>query len=224
MNLALLSIRTRLDNSLIPGKGDLIRSIRSNFPRDYEALDLAPASVNAFNSTQQPFRRIVLDRHGTPTATAFYSVSADADSQQDGIFGAEEGFNMITRYSPANATAALVTAALSAQTLYWVMESGRSGNPFAVLPCDLPIGPSNVNWNILCTRRGTPPFSYNVAKNDMIVSRASARHPEFQELFGVWKNHSTVGECGRMRDVIQFILGSDPLAGGAPSSVTCPNP
>ena len=126
--------------------------------------------------------------------------------------------------APQPGIAANRTAALSAQTLYWVMESDRSGNPFAVLPCDLPFGPSNVNWNILCTRRGTPPFSYNVAKNDMIVSRASARHPEFQELFGVWKNHSTVGECGRMRDVIQFILGSDPLAGGAPSSVTCPNP
>ncbi|MBL8241689.1 MAG: hypothetical protein JNM66_29960 [Bryobacterales bacterium] len=223
VNLFLLSIQTRLEFSLIPERWNIIRELRrSALPRDDEALDLAPASVASFNLSQNRFRRVVLDRHGTSTATAFYTVSADADTQQDGVFGAEEGFNMIDSYTAQNANSALATSVLAGKVLYSVMERDLSGNPFAVLPCDFTAGPTSVNWNVLCTLRG--PLQLRYVKNDLIVTRASARHFEFQELFGVWKNHSTAGECGRMRDAVQFILGSDPLAGGAPSTLACPVP
>lgn len=223
VNLFLLSIQTRLEFSLIPERWNIIRELRRNaLPRDDEALDLAPASVASFNSLQNRFRRVVLDRHGISTATAFYTVSADADTQQDGVLGPEEGFNMIQRYTSASASSALAKAVVAGKLLYTVMENDRSGNPFVVLPCDFTAGPSSVNWNVLCTLRG--PLQMRYVKNDLIVTRASARHSEFQELFGVWKNHSTAGECERMRDALQFVLGSDPLAGGSPSSMSCPAP
>ncbi len=221
VNLFLYALQTRFKSSLIPNFGAIIRDIRMNkLPRNAEAFDLAPGAVQQFNSHQSALRRVVVDRHAKTVGTAFYSISADADVNQDGIFGVEDGFNMLGNYTPDIPSGG--DSGIATDVLYSLMAFDRSGNPFSVLPCDS-YGASNVNWNVLCTS-GVPALGIapKFAKNDLIVTRASARHPEFQELFGLWKNHSTAGECLRMAEAVRFILGSDPLAGGAPNSLTCP--
>ena len=201
----------------------------NSLPRPNEVIDLSPNSVRGFGTRAGPIVRVANDRHSRPAAIKLFSVSGDSDVGQDRVIGDEESLNMPISFDPNRSLITAKISRASAALLYTFGSGDWSGTGGQLGTCDL--GPGNLNWANLCTKftftvptqMGQQTYTNVVIKNDNIVTRYSARYPQFTEIFGVSKNHATVAECARNREAIGFLLNAD--SAGIPSralTLSCP--